>query len=370
MNILIIDNSVAFTGAFKCALNEATILSGKHQFIFILPSKSLLVSALQDKDFKVYTLPLKEINKSVQGILLYPVYLFKNLFALKKIIRKENIDIVQVNDFYNLLGAALKISGSKIKLITYVRFLPSVIPTTLRKIWTHYAQKYSDNVIAVSDAVLQQLPQKKNTIRIYDPVLLEENIVEKQRNHTTINCLYLANYTRGKGQEHGINAFAKAYKKNKNLRLKFVGGDMGLEKNKQFKKELEKLIEELEMNDVISFHSFNSNAEKEIKQAGILLNFSEAESFSMTCLEAAYYGTPIIATKCGGPEEIIIDNETGLLVEKKNVKEMGDAIVKLADDLELRKQFSEAGKKYVREKFSVENFESQFEQMLERINRR
>ncbi|HRO41802.1 MAG TPA: glycosyltransferase family 4 protein [Flavipsychrobacter sp.] len=364
MKILIIDNSVAYTGAFKCALNEADILSDQHNFIFILPQESKVVSILQEKGYCVYTLPLKEISKSLFAIAKYPFYYLKNLLAVKKIVRQEKVEVVQINDFYNLLGAGIKAAGYKGKLITYVRFLPSTLPTPLRKICTNAAQHFSDKVVAVSDAVLKQLPPHDKNIRIYDPVKLSEKIYTEELHTNHIQLLYLANFTRGKGQEHAVEAFCKAYKKNKDLRLKFTGGDMGLAKNAAFRSELINRVKKLGLEDVVAFENFATDVESEINSASIVLNFSEAESFSMTCLEASFYGTPVIATKCGGPEEIIAHNETGLLVVKKDVDAMTEAILDLANNPEKRLRFSMRGKQYVREKFSIEVFKKSFTEIL------
>lgn len=299
MNVLILDGSVAFTGAFKCALNEATLLNDKHKFVFVLPKQTNLLPLLQQKGFTTYVLPVHELSRSPKALLVYPFFLLKNIFTLRRIVRKEHIDVVQVNDFYNLLGAGLKIFGYKGKLITYVRFLPAVIPSVLRKLWTNIGQKYSHTVVAVSDAVLKQLPAKSNTIRIYDPVFLTEMLPATPITKAEVLFLFMGNFTRGKGQEHAINAFAKAYKHKANLRLKFIGGDMGLQKNIDFKNELIQLATDNNLNSVISFHAFTNNVEQEIKAADVVLNFSEGESFSMTCLEGAFYARPVIATRCG-----------------------------------------------------------------------
>lgn len=365
MNILIIDNSVAYTGAFKCALNEAELLSDKHRFIFVMDEKTTLAPVLQEKGYTVYQLPLMEIRKSIPVLLTYPFRLLSNTLALKKIVRKEQVDAVQVNDFYNMLGVALKATGYKGKLITYVRFLPSVMPGILRTLWVRYGLKYSHRMIAVSDAVLHQLPSDRRTVRIYDPVKLAEALPAKNHKETQpVRLLYLSNYIQGKGQDSAIEAFALAYNTNTNITLTFAGGDMGLGKNALYRQRLEARVKELNLTGVITFASFSSNVEETIKVADIALNFSEAESFSMTCLEAAYYGTALIATRCGGPEEIIADGKTGITVPVKDVDAMKDAILLLAGDAQLREQFAEAGKEYVRNKFSIEHFRQQTEHVF------
>jgi len=365
LNILIIDNSVAFTGAFKCALNEAELLSGKHRFIFVLSEQSKLKKTLEDKGFKVYQLPMVEIKRSIPVLLLYPLMLLRNTIALRSIVKHEQVDIVQVNDFYNLLGAMLKVFGYKGKLLTYVRFLPSVMPGVLRKIWIKYGLKYSHRMIAVSDAVLNQLPDNPKAVRLYDPVQLAENEPAKPAYvGPKVSVLYLSNYIRGKGQDAALAAFIKAYEKNKNLTLTFMGGDMGLEKNKEFQNELEEIAREAGLSDVVTFAPFNSNVESAIKAADIVLNCSEAESFSMTCLEAAYYGTALIATRCGGPEEIIDNGKTGITVPVKDINAITEALLLLSNDANLRNEYAVNGRAYVKNKFNIEQYKKGFEQII------
>jgi Glycosyltransferase len=52
------------------------------------------------------------------------------------------------------------------------------------------------------------------------------------------------------------------------------------------------------------------------------------------------FGKPIIASNVGGFQEIIEDDKTGLLVEKNNPKQLAEAIVKLLEDTNLRKQMN------------------------------
>jgi L-malate glycosyltransferase len=364
VNILIIDNSIAFTGALKCALSQAELLSQEHSFSFVLPEESTAIATVTERGYHVHQLPLKEIRKSPKALAAYPFFLIKNLRRLRALVKRERIDAVQVNDFYNLLGALLKLSGYRGKLITYVRFLPSTIPPPLRKLWLSLALKYSDYIIAVSDAVLRELPTHRKIVRIYDPVNLQESSKSQKASRDLIRLLYLGNFIQGKGQEHALDAFHRAYQQNSNLRLRFVGGDMGLAKNAAFKRELQDRANSLNLSSAISFDSFKSDVEEEIKNADIALNFSEAESFSLTCLEASFYGTPVIATRCGGPEEIIATNETGLLVPKKEAAAMAEAILLLAADPVLRQQYGAAAKAYVRKKFSKDNFVHAFKAIL------
>lgn len=364
--ILLVDNSISYTGALKCALQQASILSNEYRYVFVMPEGSSALSTVNKSGFKVYTLPMLEIRKHAGALLRYFPRLHRNVRKLKKIVKAEGVQIVVMNDFYNLLGVGLRKQGVPVKLITFVRFLPEVMPRPLRSLWVGAALQYADAVVAVSDVVNNQLPSCPKVHRIYDALYFLEQLQTKEPPSKEVTkLLYLSNFIPGKGQDHALSAFCHAYKKNSSLRLLFVGGDMGLKKNRAFKALLEQRVKTLELEDIVRFQAFQEDVESLYKQADIVLNFSEAESFSMTCAEAAFYGMPTIATRCGGPEEIIVDGKTGLLVENRNVAQMTEAILRLAANPDLQVQFSKASRHYVRQKFSAEQFVSSFKLLLD-----
>ncbi|MDQ1297242.1 MAG: hypothetical protein QG611_1223 [Bacteroidota bacterium] len=59
---------------------------------------------------------------------------------------------------------------------------------------------------------------------------------------------------------------------------------------------------------------------------------SRYETFGIVLIEAMACGIPVIATKCGGPQEIVT-SETGYLIEKDNPRELAEAIIKMSENL-------------------------------------
>ena len=63
----------------------------------------------------------------------------------------------------------------------------------------------------------------------------------------------------------------------------------------------------------------------------------------MPGLEAAACRCPIVSTKCGGPEDYVVDGETGFLVEVGDARGMSESILKVVGQSEERwRKMSEA----------------------------
>lgn len=91
------------------------------------------------------------------------------------------------------------------------------------------------------------------------------------------------------------------------------------------------------------------------------------ESFGMVLLEAMAQARPVVATRGGGPSEIVLDGVTGLLVAPNDSREMADAMLRLASDASFRRKAGEAGLRRVREKFSATAYAERLLQRLDAV---
>ncbi len=349
--ILIIENSPGFTGAFKSIFQVSKELSSKIEFIYVIPKGSNNKRPLERSGLKVIELSFIEISKNL-SFLWYLPQLFINTFKIHSLVKKNYIEIVHVNDLYNMLGVLTKIFNPKTKLVYHVRLLPNSYARMLYPVWKKLIERFADEVICVSKSVAQNFSKEKTTV-IYDAIDLA--VVRKNKEKFSLKnaatILYLANYIPGKGHKQAIEAFHIALPNIGNTKLICFGGTLTKINNQRFKEELIQYAHALGLAKNILFNDFAKDPEEEIVKSDLMLNFSESESFSMTTLEALAYGTSIIATASGGPSEIIEHEHSGILVPVNDIKAMSAAIEKLMNNLELRKQFSENGKKRVKEKF-------------------
>jgi glycosyltransferase involved in cell wall biosynthesis len=88
---------------------------------------------------------------------------------------------------------------------------------------------------------------------------------------------------------------------------------------------------------------------------------SSAEGFSLTTVQAMACGIPVLATRCGGPEEIVDDGETGMLVPPNDPAALARAIETLVADPGMRARFGTAGRATVERRFALRSMVSGYE---------
>jgi glycosyltransferase involved in cell wall biosynthesis len=77
------------------------------------------------------------------------------------------------------------------------------------------------------------------------------------------------------------------------------------------------------------------------------------EGLPMVLLEAAASGLPLVATEVGGVPEVVIHEETGLLVPPSDPVGLADAICRLVDDTDLRITLGRNARRFVEQHFDV-----------------
>ena len=102
--------------------------------------------------------------------------------------------------------------------------------------------------------------------------------------------------------------------------------------------EYESMVEDLGLVDRVTFHGLKAREEVAdfMRRADLFVLPSVLETFSLAAAEALGTGTPVLATRSGGPEEFI-DEDVGLLVHSSDPKALREGLNFMLDHL---KQFS------------------------------
>ena len=106
---------------------------------------------------------------------------------------------------------------------------------------------------------------------------------------------------------------------------------------------LQKLAEKIGISNSVKFFGKFGDVIPFYKKMDIFVLSSIYEGFGIVLLEAMATGVPVIATNVDGIKEIIIDMNNGILVPTKNPKAIADAITRIINDSELRKNLIDQG---------------------------
>ena len=91
---------------------------------------------------------------------------------------------------------------------------------------------------------------------------------------------------------------------------------------------------------------------------------SRGEGFGLVFAEAMALGLPCIASKVDAGSEVVVDGETGILVDPANPDEIFQAIKELLGDKDLRARMGQAGQRRATEFFSLDSFNQRIERLL------
>ncbi len=127
---------------------------------------------------------------------------------------------------------------------------------------------------------------------------------------------------------------------------------------------LKELAEELGINQKVSFLGLRRDISDLLAAADALVLSSAWEGLPNVVMEAMAASKPVVSTTVGGVRELISDGETGYLVPPKAPKALAQAMIKLMDLPEgLRKSMGQAGRKYIKENYSLEHVVDMWEEL-------
>jgi glycosyltransferase involved in cell wall biosynthesis len=159
----------------------------------------------------------------------------------------------------------------------------------------------------------------------------------------------IGNIRPAKGYEYLIDAAVSMAELNPKIHFVVVGH----QKETLFKK-LKDQIAHAPRQPNIHWLGFRRDVVNILRQADIFLLPSVSEGFSISTVEAMIAGVPVIATRSGGPEEIIDDGVSGVLVPVKDPGAIVEAVQKLMDH-SIRKSLIEEGRRTASERFSLQS---------------
>lgn len=115
------------------------------------------------------------------------------------------------------------------------------------------------------------------------------------------------------------------------------------------------------------FLGLRNDVETVLNNLDVFALSSTTEGFSIACIEAMACGVPVVATRSGGPELIIEDGVSGLLVPVSDAAGLATAIATIANTPTLSRRLIEAGLQRVKERYALPVMVHTYGQLLQRL---
>lgn len=308
-----------------------------------------------------------EDQLKIRGIAYYIVkpgsgFSLRYYLALIRIIRQNNVKLIQAH----LLGSTLTYSILSlflgIPLVATLHGRVDVNPNERFIYLKNFLMRISVNrLIAVSNDLANYIAErglfnKCDICVIYNGIKTENYGKNKladirqalQLNEEAILIGSVGNVRPAKAYHVLIEAAKDVVNYNANIHFVIAGHQKA-----ELMRELDVLIDQYGIRKNMHFMGFQQNSAQFLGQMDLFALSSNTEGFSISTIEAMATGLPIVVTRCGGPEEIVAHQVTGLMVPVNDGASFAEALIVLIKDPALQEKLALAGQQHAYDTFSI-----------------
>ena len=288
------------------------------------------------------------------------IYDFNKYLALNKFLQKENIKIIYSTlEDANIIARLVKIVNWKIKV--FIREANDArVKTFKNKILDIILNFFTAKIIAVSrgvkNSLLKYQPMHKNKITVLENGVVMPKIDPEEvyagKSQEEIIILTVGNLNKQKNQLYLLEIFNEIVNAG-NLKLKLkliIVGEGGL------RERLERFIidKRLEGKIILAGQIDQDKLRAYYLKAHIFVLTSLWEGCPNVILEAMAYGLPVVSTRVSGAEDIIIDKQSGFLVEMSEKEIFKEKVIQLVGDEESRERIGRVAYRRVKENYTID----------------
>jgi glycosyltransferase involved in cell wall biosynthesis len=169
-----------------------------------------------------------------------------------------------------------------------------------------------------------------------------------------------------KGQMEFLRAAAEVHSACPDCRFAVVGGAiLGWEGD--YSHQLEERAKGLGIAGEVVFTGHTSEVNRWMAASDVVVNASDREPFGLVVIEALACGCAVVAVNRGGPRDVIVNEEHGLLVPSREPLELAAAIRRLVADSSLRHRLGQGGRALVEQRFTSEHMTDRFIAIAEKV---
>lgn len=353
MRILIVCTSVSWGGLEQIALRDALELKKRGFDVHLLCFDSGIIF------FKA-----KASNLVVHTVRSQNKYLnIELMFKIKKLVKDNFIDIVHLHTFNTILPILIGLRYVDVKIFA-TRHIH--VEHEKKDFFHKWYLSRLDKLLAISDFeranLIKMYPlsdDKIKTLYVGININLFKRTEEKQerfrkdfpyvsRDKKIIGVI--GRIDPMKGQMEFVEAIPSIITKYSQVHFLVVGRPSS-EKENEYLESLKVRAREMGVDSFITFTGFYDDVSLPLSVMDIFVMPSYFEAFGLIALEAMACSVPVIATSKGSIDEIICDNEHGLIIQAKSSRQIYEAVVTILDNDTLSNNIKENAYKRVSDIF-------------------
>jgi len=229
--------------------------------------------------------------------------------------------------------------------------------------------KLSKRIITNSKATCnyfgKYIPRQK-LFKLYCPVNILPNRNKKlhKLDNNQIKLINVGQIASGKNQQDIIMAMELLKNKYPQLTLTILGPTS----DQNYYNHLRQLVQYHNLGERVTFLPYTSTPFIVMEEHDIFVMPSISEAFGLVTIEAMLLELPIIARDSGANSELIKNGFNGYLYEPNNIPKLANHIENLVLDNSLRNKLGANGQTWAKNKFSFENFITEFSTLVKSIN--
>ncbi|HDM8234827.1 TPA: glycosyltransferase family 4 protein [Vibrio campbellii] len=295
----------------------------------------------------------------------------KAFIELWKLFKQEQYDIVHTNSTKPGIIARIAAKMCGLKVIHTVHGISfhkqeSFIKRNLYYIIESFSNLFSDKLITVNRLYLKYYPLVKYKKCIYNGIEFDHSINFKKKEKEKFTIGFLSRLDPQKDPITLLKAINHLVKENNLSEEKvevIVGGGGELEF------ECKQYVLENDLSKFVKFIGWVKPCEKKAfyESIDVFCLPSSFEAFGLVFLEAANYKIPSVATRVEGIPEVIIDGETGLLVEVKDYQMLSEKLYQCYKNEVLVQNLGDAAYKRAINKFTLKKMNDQYKNLYQEI---
>jgi phosphatidylinositol alpha-1,6-mannosyltransferase len=322
-----------------------------------------LARALNELNYIVYVISLHDTKfQTHPNLFVLPCHgnrLTMLFLGIRHSIVQQPAFIWATHPNFALFLLLSRIFSIKAKTLATIHGIDAWYKLSPLKAWalSHLLHIFSDSEYTYHEFIKQN-PKIKAPVSVL-PLCLDKNLEKNNSSHqnefqTRIKFLSVSRLSKSenyKGHRSVLDALSVLKDKYPNISYQIVGdGDQ--------RHELELYAKALDLATRVQFlgNVSDTTLAEIYQQADIFILPSTGEGFGLVFLEAMFYQLPIIAANATATPEVVINGETGFLVNPGNLQEIISRCEILIKQPILRQKFGQAGFKRLNQYFLFDTF--------------